>query len=422
MRQGTKIQVISLLVCVLVMYLLYVYSNLEIFTSKGEIAQLQFELNRIKAENMRLRAVYDDIVKAPTKPNITASSTATSVSVDKGNGKVAGGSSLLADLLGSREPDLSAVPELAEEDFLGKYVDILRGCNMLSWRENSRGNIYPIVSRPWPFSRWTVTSGRRSQPWFFSAKLNSFENIRYTHQPSPWIGDYSYFTVSPFVGTSKGTSSKFQYLTYRKAVFNADRVFLDLSLSGEPQFEVEFTGTRHGGRIRVKYLTSETRGVEFQNTNNFVGRASSPSHATFTLNTLKLSGRGVPYLFRGEMTTFVAGVVKLGQGARELKFNDKGFMWEGADTVDILVGASYISTEQARVHLEREVSKGSFEELVEESKAEWNHVLGEWSSSLNCNRFDMANRASKGFWGIRRGKEDPIFCPLSSSIMAEQAW
>ena len=321
---------------------------------------------------MRLRAVYDDILVS-TKKASSNSSTASALRAVRESA-----SNLLSEIVGSGEPDFSHVPELPDEDFLGKYVDILRGCNMLSYRENSRGNIYPIVARPWPFSRWTITSAQRKQPWFFSAKLNSFDNVRYTHQPSPWIGDYSYFTVAPFVGTTRGTSSRFQHLTYRKARFNADRVFLDLSMRGEPQFEVEFTGTRHGGRIRVKYLTSETRGLEFQNTNNFVARQVSSTRATFTFNTKKLAGRGIPYLHRGEMVTFVSGVLELSQGATQLKCSDVGCTWEQANEVDVLIGASYISTDQAGIHLEREVSKKSFEELVEESNAEWNGVLGEF--------------------------------------------
>ena len=137
------------------------------------------------------------------------------------------------------------IPYLPEEDFLGKYVDVLRGCKMFDPRALSKGNIYPMVTRPWGFARWSISSAGRKQPWFFSNAAKSFENIRYTHQPSPWIGDYSYFTVRPLLRVHEEEDSKAHVLKFDKAEFSANRMYLELLLRGKEAFTVELTGEIH---------------------------------------------------------------------------------------------------------------------------------------------------------------------------------
>ena len=53
----------------------------------------------------------------------------------------------------------------------------------------SNGNCYPATALPHGMNFFTVqTSGGGS--WFYSPKEPSFEGIRLTHMPSPWLSDY----------------------------------------------------------------------------------------------------------------------------------------------------------------------------------------------------------------------------------------
>ena len=52
----------------------------------------------------------------------------------------------------------------------------------------SNGNIYPIVSRPFGMVNFSIQT-KGDNNWFYNPLARSFEGIRLTHQPSPWVGD-----------------------------------------------------------------------------------------------------------------------------------------------------------------------------------------------------------------------------------------
>lgn len=68
------------------------------------------------------------------------------------------------------------------------YVNIKQGTK--SVKRFSKGNTLPLIQRPFGFARFApqTQSGRRT--WFFHPEDRSFEGIRLTHQPSPWIWDH----------------------------------------------------------------------------------------------------------------------------------------------------------------------------------------------------------------------------------------
>ena len=42
-------------------------------------------------------------------------------------------------------------------------------------------------------------STKRDTAWFFDPADPHFHGLRCTHQPSPWIGDWAWFVVTPLV-------------------------------------------------------------------------------------------------------------------------------------------------------------------------------------------------------------------------------
>lgn len=61
----------------------------------------------------------------------------------------------------------------------------------------SNGNTLPLVSLPYALASFSVQTDGARGGWFYSPRSRSFEGIRLTHRPSPWIGDFSYFTFMP---------------------------------------------------------------------------------------------------------------------------------------------------------------------------------------------------------------------------------
>ena len=69
----------------------------------------------------------------------------------------------------------------------------------------STGNLYPMTARPWGFGGWTPqTRADGTSRWFYDYTDEKLYGIRYTRQPSPWIGDHGSWTLLPVTGKVKG--------------------------------------------------------------------------------------------------------------------------------------------------------------------------------------------------------------------------
>ena len=55
----------------------------------------------------------------------------------------------------------------------------------------SRGNTLPYTGVPFGMNYFVPQTSDQEGSWFFDPHLPIFQGIRLTHQPSPWIGDFS---------------------------------------------------------------------------------------------------------------------------------------------------------------------------------------------------------------------------------------
>ena len=104
----------------------------------------------------------------------------------------------------------------------------------------SRGNTLPYTGVPFGMNYFVPQTSDQDGAWFFDPHLPIFQGIRLTHQPSPWIGDYSWLLLTPVTGQLGGDSlfhrqSPSSWLTARISVFicravNSIRGFLVVSV------------------------------------------------------------------------------------------------------------------------------------------------------------------------------------------------
>jgi putative alpha-1,2-mannosidase len=66
----------------------------------------------------------------------------------------------------------------------------------------STGNTLPIVARPFGMHHWTLQTAKPA--WLFHPSHRQLWGVRLTHQPSPWMGDYSSLLITPFHGPMQG--------------------------------------------------------------------------------------------------------------------------------------------------------------------------------------------------------------------------
>lgn len=79
-----------------------------------------------------------------------------------------------------------------------KYIDLVNiKQGTKSVRRFSRGNTLPLVCMPNALNMFAPQTDSSRGPWFYHPTDRSFEGVRLTHQPSPWAGDYSYICFLP---------------------------------------------------------------------------------------------------------------------------------------------------------------------------------------------------------------------------------
>lgn len=115
----------------------------------------------------------------------------------------------------------------------------------------SRGNTLPYTGVPFGMNYFVPQTSDQDGAWFFDPHLPIFQGIRLTHQPSPWIGDYSWLLLTPVTSQLGGDS-----LFHRQSSYDRDKAsfqphYLKI-FSLRYQIETQLTPTCYGASIRLK--------------------------------------------------------------------------------------------------------------------------------------------------------------------------
>ncbi|CAK0904634.1 unnamed protein product [Prorocentrum cordatum] len=119
-------------------------------------------------------------------------------------------------------------------------------------QHHSAGNTLPLVARPWGFNHWAPVSTLDATSWWFDSTADTFHGIRCTHQPSPWIGDYAWFMLRPFLGWT--SDEWLGFTSYQTA--GAIRPYLIDITAGPYGVRTEFAPSEHGAVLRVTFPPS----------------------------------------------------------------------------------------------------------------------------------------------------------------------
>lgn len=114
----------------------------------------------------------------------------------------------------------------------------------------SWGNTLPYTGVPFGMNYFVPQTSDQDGSWFFDPHLPIFQGIRLTHQPSPWIGDYSWLLLTPVTSQLGGDS-----LFHRQSSYDIDKAcfqphYLKL-FSLRYQIETQLTPTCYGASIRL---------------------------------------------------------------------------------------------------------------------------------------------------------------------------
>ena len=227
----------------------------------------------------------------------------------------------------------------------------------------SRGNTLPYTGVPFGMNYFVPQTSDQKGSWFFDPHLPIFQGIRLTHQPSPWIGDYSWLLLTPVTGLLGGDS-----LFHRQSSYDMDNTSFQphyLKLFSERyQIETQLSPTCYGASIRLEQKQGKALFL-------YLHAADELTVEQIDKRTLALRQEGETKTNKSPLVMFTA----LAFSTDILSINQVKQDWRidlaGAEAL-VQLATSFISKEQALFNLPRK----DFEETKSEAKASWEDLLG----------------------------------------------
>ena len=227
----------------------------------------------------------------------------------------------------------------------------------------SRGNTLPYTGVPFGMNYFVPQTSDQEGSWFFDPHLPIFQGIRLTHQPSPWIGDYSWLLLTPITGEISGDT-----LFHRQSSYNLDRAIFNphfLKIFSERyQIETQLSPTCYGASIQLR----QTQGKELS---LYLHAADELTVEQVDKRTLALRQEGETETNKSPLVMYTAlasskDILSIKQEGQDLHID-----FAGAEA-QVQLATSFISKEQALFNL----PKQDFEETKQDAKTNWENLLG----------------------------------------------
>ena len=236
----------------------------------------------------------------------------------------------------------------------------------------SRGNTLPYTGVPFGMNYFVSQTSDQEGAWFFDPHLPIFQGVRLTHQPSPWIGDYSWLLLTPVTGKISGDT-----LFHRQSSYNLERAIFNphylRTFSERYQIETQLTPTCYGASIQLRQTQGKALSL-------YLHAADELTVEQVDKKTLALRQEGETETNKNPLVMFTA----LSFSKDIESINQEGQDWRidlaGAEA-QVQLATSFISKEQALFNL----PKQNFEETKTNAKESWEDLLG---------RFDVVETGS----------------------------
>ena len=226
----------------------------------------------------------------------------------------------------------------------------------------SRGNTLPYTGVPFGMNYFVPQTSDQEGSWFFDPHLPIFQGIRLTHQPSPWIGDYSWLLLTPVTGQLGGDS-----LFHRQSSYDMDKAsfqphYLKI-FSLRYQIETQFTPTCYGASIRLEQKQGKTLSL-------YLHAADELTVEQVDKRTLALRQEGKTETNKNSLILFTA--LKMNTGI--LAVSQEGRDWRidlASSHTEIQLATSFISPSQALLNLPQK----DFDSCKSSAQANWENLL-----------------------------------------------
>ncbi|GFH42333.1 alpha-1,2-mannosidase [Lactococcus hodotermopsidis] len=229
----------------------------------------------------------------------------------------------------------------------------------------SNGNCLPLTGVPFGMNYFAPQTNFQNGSWWFNPRDPIFQGIRLTHQPSPWMGDFSYLSLLPINGKLNGVTISDAQSSYRSenAIFQPH--FLEITAL-RYGYQARFSPSMYGGTLQVDYKQEEA-GLFLHLPKRYVFQQ---------LDDHQIQGQVINFAGSEDPELTFYFTIKSDTAIVTAQENEESVMlyFENAGQVNLQLGTSFISVEQAQLNLSRESDK-NFSEVKQAAAKEWENYL-----------------------------------------------
>ncbi|MDR0298814.1 MAG: GH92 family glycosyl hydrolase, partial [Streptococcaceae bacterium] len=235
----------------------------------------------------------------------------------------------------------------------------------------SHGNCLPYTGLPWGMNYFAPSTAAGRGAWWFHPEDRTFEGFRLTHQPSPWMGDFSHFTMTPVTGQFSERSLWHTISSYRpnEAIFSPAQIRLTQL---RYQIESRLIPSMYGGLLEMSFKNQavKERGLMLHFTGKFELTVLSATEIAFSIiNFADCEDKDFKFyvVMKFDSPVNLHGDLAGMDSSVEIDFGE-------ISKQTLRFGTSFISVAQAELNLEREQGQSASDYLKKAENA-WSDVL-----------------------------------------------
>ena len=278
---------------------------------------------------------------------------------------------------------LLSVPPLHAQRDVVSLVDPLIGTQKSAI---GYGGTMPFVTPPFGMTDWTAqTRQNKISVTSYNYDDDSISGFIGTHQPAIWMGDYGYVTLIPQTGPLR-TAPEERKMRYRHAdeTSRPDYDAVTMNSSEGASLLAELTATTRCALFRFTFPKGDSARVLVE-----AARPGTSGVATISNGVAEITGYNADRMdahlgpdalpnFKGyfvvQFQTMPLKVSTYG-GTSQQQRRGAYAEFEPGSTVLVRVGTSFLSVEQARENLRRELPDWNFEAAEQRLRSTWNEKL-----------------------------------------------
>ena len=250
----------------------------------------------------------------------------------------------------------------------------------------SNGNTYPAVGVPWGMNLWSPQTGNMGDGWMYRYDADRIRGFKQTHQPSPWMNDYGQFAIMPVTGKERFTQDERASWFSHKA--EVSKPYYYSVYLADHNVTAELTPTERAAQFRFTYPSSDSSFIVIDAFDKGSYIKILPQEKKIIGYSTKYSRGPLPnfhnyfviYVDKPFTTAYTWRGKTAVKDSLEMKADHSGaiigFKTSKDEKVNLRVGTSFISLEQAELNLKRELANDSFEQTRQKAKKLWNEKLG----------------------------------------------